>query len=190
MIEVRKTDEFDVWLSALTDHKAVAKITTRIERLALGNPGDVRAVGGGVSEMRIPYGPGYRVYYKQTGKEIVLKILGEQRKSPLNCERIQQMVKTSKFDAAEYLKTPAAIAAYLTEAFETDDAAYICAALDTAARAKGMANVAKATGLGRESLYKAFSGGSKPEFDTVRKVMGSFGVKLVAEPIEEEKKIA
>jgi probable addiction module antidote protein len=100
------------------------------------------------------------------------------------------MVKTSKFDAAEYLKTPAAIAAYLTEAFETDDAAYICAALDTAARAKGMANVAKATGLGRESLYKAFSGGSKPEFDTVRKVMGSFGVKLVAEPIEEEKKIA
>ena len=72
MIEVRKTDEFDVWLSALTDHKAVAKITTRIERLALGNPGDVRAVGGGVSEMRIPYGPGYLVYYKQTGKESVL----------------------------------------------------------------------------------------------------------------------
>ena len=54
MIEVQKTDEFDVWLSALTDHKAVAKIVTRIERLALGNPGDVKAVGGGVSEMRIP----------------------------------------------------------------------------------------------------------------------------------------
>jgi putative addiction module killer protein len=76
MIEVRKTDEFDVWLSALTDHKAVAKITTRIERLALGNPGDVRAVGGGVSEMRIPYGPGCRVYYRQTGKEIVLLLCG------------------------------------------------------------------------------------------------------------------
>src|ERR1700704_1371664 len=96
-----------------------------------------------------------------------------------------QMAKTSKFDAADYLKTPAAIAAYLTEAFETDDAAYIRTALDTVARAKGIANVAKATGLGRESLYKAFSGASKPEFDTVRKVMGSFGVKLVAEPIEE-----
>lgn len=100
------------------------------------------------------------------------------------------MVKTSKFDAADYLKTPAAIAAYLTEAFETDDAAYICVALDTVARAKGMANVAKATGLGRESLYKAFSGSSKPEFDTVRKVMNSFGVKLVAEPIERKKKSA
>ena len=100
------------------------------------------------------------------------------------------MVKTSKFDAADYLKTPAAIAAYLTEALETDDPTYICVALDTVARAKGIANIAKTTGLGRESLYKAFSGTSKPEFDTVRKVMGSFGVKLVAEPIEEKKKTA
>ena len=100
------------------------------------------------------------------------------------------MVKTSKFDAADYLKTPTAIAAYLTEAFETDDPAYISAALDTVARAKGMANVAKASGLGRASLYKAFSGSSKPEFDTVRKVMNSLGVRLVAEPIEKKKKSA
>jgi putative addiction module killer protein len=76
MIGVQKTDEFDGWLSALTDQKAVAKIVTRIERLALGNPGDVKAVGEGVSEMRITYGPGYRVYYKQTGKEIVLLLCG------------------------------------------------------------------------------------------------------------------
>jgi probable addiction module antidote protein len=97
------------------------------------------------------------------------------------------MVTVSKFDAADYLKTPAAIAAYLTEAFETNDPAYICAALDTAARAKGIADVAKATGLSRESLYKTFNGTTKPEFDTVRRVMESFGVKLVAEPIEEQK---
>ncbi len=95
------------------------------------------------------------------------------------------MVKVSKFDAADYLKTPAAIAAYLTEAFETNDAAYICTALDTAARAKGMTEISKATGLSRESLYKTFKETAKPEFETVRKVMGSFGVKLVAEPIEE-----
>jgi putative addiction module killer protein len=61
---VQKTDEFDDWLSVLGDRKAVAKILTRIERPALGNPGDVKAVGEGVSEMRISYGPGYRVYYK------------------------------------------------------------------------------------------------------------------------------
>ena len=76
MMEVQKTDEFDAWLSAITDHKAVAKIITRIERLALGNPGDVKAVGEGVSELRITYGPGYRVYYKQTGKEIMLLLCG------------------------------------------------------------------------------------------------------------------
>jgi putative addiction module killer protein len=76
MIEVRKTEEFDDWLLTLNDQKAVAKIVARIERLALGNPGDVKPVGEGVSEMRIPYGPGYRVYYKQTGKEIVLLLCG------------------------------------------------------------------------------------------------------------------
>ena len=76
MIEVRKTEEFNGWLLALNDHKAVAKIIARIERLALGNPGDVKPVGEGVSEMRIPYGPGYRVYYRQTGKEIVLLLCG------------------------------------------------------------------------------------------------------------------
>ena len=94
------------------------------------------------------------------------------------------MVKISKFDAADYLKSPEAVAAYLTEALATDDAAYICTALDTIARAKGMSSIAKKTGLSRESLYKSFSGSSKPEFDTVRKVINSFGVRLVAEPVE------
>jgi probable addiction module antidote protein len=100
------------------------------------------------------------------------------------------MVKVSKFDAADYLKTPAAIAAYLTEAFETNDPGYICTALDTVARAKGISDVAKVTGLSRESLYKTFKETARPEFDTVRKVMRSLGVKLVAEPIEEGQKVA
>jgi probable addiction module antidote protein len=100
------------------------------------------------------------------------------------------MVEVSKFDAADYLKTPVAIAAYITEAFETNDPAYICTALDTIARAKGIADIARATGLSRESLYKTFKETAKPEFDTVRKVMKSLGVKLVAEPIEEQDKVA
>jgi probable addiction module antidote protein len=97
------------------------------------------------------------------------------------------MVKVSKFDAADYLKNPVAIAAYLTEAFETNDPVYILAAFDTVARATGISEISKATGLSRESLYKTFKETAGPEFDTVRKVMGSFGVKLVAEPIEEQK---
>jgi probable addiction module antidote protein len=96
------------------------------------------------------------------------------------------MVKVSKFDAADYLKTPAAIAAYLTEAFETNDTIYILTAFDTVARAKEITDISKATGLARERLYKTFKENARPEFETVRKVMGSFGVKLVAEPIEEQ----
>jgi putative addiction module killer protein len=76
MFEVQKTDEFDKWLSGLADQKALAKIASRIERLGLGNPGDVRPVGEGLSEMRVPHGPGYRVYFKQTGKTIVLLLCG------------------------------------------------------------------------------------------------------------------
>jgi putative addiction module killer protein len=76
MLEVQKTDEFDNWLSGLTDQKAKAKIVSRIERLGFGNPGDVKPVGDGLSEMRVPYGPGYRVYYKQTDKTVVLLLCG------------------------------------------------------------------------------------------------------------------
>jgi probable addiction module antidote protein len=100
------------------------------------------------------------------------------------------MTKISKFDAADYLRTPEQIAAYLTEALEAGDTAFLCTALDTVARAKGMSSVAKATGLGRESLYKSLSGNTKPEFNTIAKVIHSFGVKLVAQPIEDHKNVA
>lgn len=76
MFEVRKTDEFDQWLAALRDQRAVAKIASRIERLAMGNAGDVKAVGAGISELRVDYGPGYRVYYKQVDNRIVVILCG------------------------------------------------------------------------------------------------------------------
>jgi putative addiction module killer protein len=76
MIEVRETDEFSAWLSALRDKRARAKIIVRVERLAKGNPGDVAPVGDGVSELRIDYGPGYRVYYVQRGTRYVLLLAG------------------------------------------------------------------------------------------------------------------
>jgi putative addiction module killer protein len=63
-MEIRKTDEFSNWLDGLRDLRARARIQVRIERLALGNPGDAQPVGEGVSELRIQFGPGYRVYYK------------------------------------------------------------------------------------------------------------------------------
>lgn len=76
MIEVRKTDTFARWLDELRDIRARAKVQARLERLTLGNPGDVRPVGEGVSELRIDYGPGYRVYYKTIGRAVVILLAG------------------------------------------------------------------------------------------------------------------
>ena len=76
MVEILRGTTFDRWLSKLKDKGAVARILVRIDRLALGNPGDVRSVGGGVSELKIDYGPGYRVYFAQQGETLVLLLCG------------------------------------------------------------------------------------------------------------------
>ncbi len=76
MIEIRKTEIFAKWIDELHDIRARARILVRIERLASGNPGDVKSVGEGVSELRIGYGPGYRVYYKKQGQKVVILLAG------------------------------------------------------------------------------------------------------------------
>ena len=76
MIEVRKTDIFVNWLDNLRDGRARARILVRIERLALGNPGVVEPVGEGVSELKIDYGPGYRVYFTKLGQELIILLAG------------------------------------------------------------------------------------------------------------------
>jgi putative addiction module killer protein len=81
MIEIRKTDTFSKWIDGLQDIRARARILVRIERLAAGNPGDVKPVGEGVSEMRIDYGPGYRVYFKKMGQKVVVLLAGGDKKS-------------------------------------------------------------------------------------------------------------
>lgn len=76
MVEIRQTEIFAKWLDGLYDIRARARVLARIERLAAGNPGDVAPVGEGVSELRIDYGPGYRVYYKQFGEFLVILLAG------------------------------------------------------------------------------------------------------------------
>ena len=76
MVEMRKTDLFVQCLDDLTDIQARARVQARIERLAAGNPGDVEPVGEGVSELRINYGPGYRVYFKKRGRELIVLLAG------------------------------------------------------------------------------------------------------------------
>jgi putative addiction module killer protein len=81
MFEIRKTEQFSEWLDALRDIKARARVQARIERLSLGNTGDVKPVGAGVSEMRIDYGPGYRVYFKKVGQTIIILLVGGDKSS-------------------------------------------------------------------------------------------------------------
>ena len=76
MLEVRRTEVYARWLDGLRDIRARARVLVRVERLAADNPGDVRSVREGVSELRIDYGPGYRVYFKRQGRMVVVLLAG------------------------------------------------------------------------------------------------------------------
>lgn len=80
-MEICKTETFAAWLDGLRDIHARARIQVRIERLATGNAGDVRPVGQGVSEMRIDYGPGYRVYFARHGRDVVVLLAGGDKRT-------------------------------------------------------------------------------------------------------------
>lgn len=80
-VEVRQTDVYARWFGRLRDRQARARIDIRIRRLALGNPGDVQPVGEGVSELRINYGPGYRVYFVRRGQSLVILLAGGDKSS-------------------------------------------------------------------------------------------------------------
>ena len=81
MIEIRKTDVFAKWLDGLSGVQGRARILAWIDRLADGNAGDVKSVGAGVCEMRIDYGPGYRVYYVVRGREVIILLAGGDKHS-------------------------------------------------------------------------------------------------------------
>ena len=81
MVEIRQTEIYRQWFAALRDRQARARIDIRIRRLALGNPGDAKPVGEGVSELRIVYGPGYRVYFTQRGQALVVLLAGGEKRT-------------------------------------------------------------------------------------------------------------
>ena len=95
MVEVRQTKEFSAWLHRLRDANAVARIVARIRRMEQGNPGDSRSVGKGIVEMRIPYGPGYRIYYVHRGAQIVILLCGgDKRTQQQDIKRAQTLSET------------------------------------------------------------------------------------------------
>lgn len=96
MIEVRQTAEFSHWLRRLKDAEAAARIVARLRRMEQGNPGDLRSVGRGVMEMRIDYGPGYRVYYVYRGPEIAILLCGgDKRRQGQDIKRAHRLAEES-----------------------------------------------------------------------------------------------
>ena len=81
MFEIRETQVFAKWLDGLRDIRARARVLVRIERLVEGNAGDIKSVGEGVSEMRIDYGPGYRVYFTKQGREVIVLLAGGDKRT-------------------------------------------------------------------------------------------------------------
>lgn len=81
MLEIRQTDEYATWFGRLRDRQARVRIQSRIDRLSLGNPGDVKPVGEGVSELRIDYGPGYRVYFVRRENTLIVLLAGGDKRS-------------------------------------------------------------------------------------------------------------
>ena len=101
MIEVRQTREFAQWFARLRDQVAKGRIAIRIRRLSLGNAGDVKPVGEGVSELRIDYGPGYRVYFVQRGAELVLLLCGGDKRHQSRDIALAKALAKSVGDRAE-----------------------------------------------------------------------------------------
>lgn len=94
MIEIRETEFYALWFSSLRDRQAKARIDTRIRRLSLGNPGDVKPVGAGVSELRIDYGPGYRIYFIQCGPTLIVLLAGGDKRTQQ--QDIAQAIKLAR----------------------------------------------------------------------------------------------
>ncbi len=92
MIEVRQTAEYRDWFASLRDRQAKARIDIRIRRLSLGNPGDVKPVGEGVSELRIDYGPGYRVYFVQKGNVLIVLLAGGDKSTQVQDIRVARQL--------------------------------------------------------------------------------------------------
>jgi len=94
MFEVRQTAVFDAWIDGLKDMRAVARIEVRLRRLSLGHLGDAKSLGDGVSEMRIDYGPGYRLYFTRRGERIVILLCGgDKKRQSGDIARAKQMAK-------------------------------------------------------------------------------------------------
>jgi putative addiction module killer protein/probable addiction module antidote protein len=187
-------------LTQLGDARAQAKIAIRINRLAAGNFADCESLRQGLFEQRIDWGPGYRVYYRMIGRDCVLLLCGgDKRKQSADIERALEYLKDYKDKDRNRMKRKASIshdetiirrlrkdpdfaAEYLKAALEDEDEPRVLLiALRHLALAQGIAKVAKASGIERESLYRALSVHGNPRLSTLVAVTKAIGLRLTVE---------
>ena len=202
MWTIERTAEFQDWIDGLRDMQGRSKILVRIMRLEAGNPGKVEPVGTGVSEMKIDFGPGYRVYFMKKNNRIIILLAGgdkDSQSADMHAPSISHatyghrtmantitnpdaITKTAKWDTAQALRNEAEIVSFLNAALEdaqdSKDLSILFNAIGIAARARGMVDLAKTAGVGRESLYKALAPNGNPSASTLFKVMNGLGVRL------------
>jgi putative addiction module killer protein/probable addiction module antidote protein len=192
-------DVFDDWLTQLADARAQAKIASRINRLAAGNFGDCKALRKSLWELRIDWGPGYRVYYALIGRERALLLCGGDKRtqglistaqwtiSRTTGKGVQGMKRKASAPHDETIvrrlrKDPEFAAEYLKAALEDkDEPRVLLIALRHLAQAQGIAKVAKAAGVERESLYRALSARGNPRLSTLVAVTKAIGLRLTVE---------
>ncbi len=166
MIELKQTAVFAKWETRLRDKRARTIIAARLMRLAEGLPGDVEPAGEGVS-------------YAVATKDRKPVILPPRINSPRNGAK-KMTEKLTTYDPAAALVDNEEIAAFMADAFESGDAAYVAKALGVVARAKGMTEISRKTGLSREQLYRSFSEHGNPTLKTTLAVMRALGVDMTA----------
>lgn len=185
---------FEQWIEGLRDSATRGRIYARINRVRLGNLGDAKPLGDGLWELRLDFGPGYRVYFGRRGREIVVLLAAATnprsektsrwRARTGECSRNNSMnepkhSKPYETHLHERLRAPAEAAAYLNAALEDSDyRVFLMAVRDVATANGGIGRVATETGLNRENLYRMLSENGNPRINSLGMVLADLGLRL------------
>ena len=179
------------WIDGLRDVRGRERILSRIDRLALGLPGDWKPIGGSLLEMRIDVGPGYRVYFAKEGRNwLSLCAAATNRASRRDIRRAYEFWEDHKariiagpFRVGEHLRNEREIAGYIEAVLAEGEPHLLPRALRNVADAMGgLGKLAERTGLSRETLYRTLSERGNPRYDTLFNILTAFGLRVSVVP--------
>jgi len=184
-------EPFVDWLNSMKDAKSRRRVLQRLSRLESGNFGDCKPLKDGVSELRLHFGSGYRVYYAEQGDTVVIN--QRKAKTLLKQKIIGVVMKTNNLRTLEevtkeyFVTHPDEIDSFVKECFEEysldGDSAALLSQLRIIARVKGVSSIADKVGITRQGVQKALSGKGNPRFDNITAILGAMGYQLLPQPI-------